>query len=189
MLELSALDWPSDRAALLALDTNHVSDRMLRLELGARSVSLVEQVLPAAIRRAYRLDDIVDALAGYAWVRVARDGGSVVGLAALALEAWNQRARLEHLYVAAGARGQGLGRALVESAMEAARGLGARGVWVETQTSNAGAVGFYERVGFRWCGFDSSLYDPQAVANSEVGIFFWRSVGDDGPALAGATPN
>src|SRR4051794_34856101 len=96
MLELSALDWPSDRAALLALDTSYVSDRTLRLELGARSVSLVEQVLPAAMRRTYRLDDIVDALADYAWVRVARDGGSVVGLAALALEAWNRRARLEH---------------------------------------------------------------------------------------------
>jgi ribosomal protein S18 acetylase RimI-like enzyme len=178
MLELRALDWPADRTPILALDTSYVIDRVLRLEVTARSASLVEEALPVAIGRSYSLAGVIDALQDYGWVRVASDGKEVVGLAVLAVERWNRRARLEHLYVAAGARLQGVGRALVEGAVGAAGSLGARGVWVETQTTNAGAVRFYERSGFRWCGFDTSLYDPKVVVDGDVGIFFWRDVHD-----------
>ena len=185
MVKLRPLDWPGDRAAVLALDTSYTIDRTLRLELSTRSASLVAEELPAPIRRAYTLADVVDALPGYAWVRVAGEGAGVAGVAALGFEPWNRRARLEHLYVAVGARGRGVGRALVEAAVEAAGGLGARGVWVETQTTNYGAIRFYERVGFEWCGLDASLYDPTAVGEGEVGLFFWRSV-DQSSNLAGA---
>jgi ribosomal protein S18 acetylase RimI-like enzyme len=176
MVELRELEWPTDRGEVLALDTSYTTDRRLRLELTSRSASLVEDVGPAPVHRTYGLADVVDALPGYAWVRVARTNAVVTGLAALAYEPWNCRARLEHLYVAQEARRGGVGRALVEAAVGAAGGLGARGVWVETQTSNYGAVRFYERIGFRWCGLDTSLYDPRAVAGDEVGIFFWRDV-------------
>ena len=176
MVRLRTLDWPGDRAAVLALDTSYVTDRTLRLELTPRSASLVEDVLPAPLRHDYNLADTVDALPNFAWVRMAHDGAGVVGVAALAFETWNRRARLEHLYVGAGERGRGVGRALIEAAVEAAGALGARGVWVETQTTNVAAVRFYERAGFRWCGLDSSLYDPAAVADGEVGLFFFRQI-------------
>jgi ribosomal protein S18 acetylase RimI-like enzyme len=71
---------------------------------------------------------------------------------------------------------RGIGRALVEAALEGARQLGARGVWVETQTTNYGAIIFYERTGFSWCGLDTSLYDPAHVSGDEIAIFFWRAV-------------
>jgi len=118
----------------------------------------------------------VDKLGDYAWTRIAHEGTAVIGLAAVSFEPWNRRARLEHLYVAKEARRRGVGRELVEAALQAARSFGARGILVETQTTNYGAVRFYEQMGFQWCGLDSSLYDPQQVAESEVGIFFWRSL-------------
>jgi len=178
MLELRKLDWPTDRAAVIALDTSYVADRRLRLDLTARCATLVEDVLPELVHRTYGLVDIVEKLADHAWVRVANQGAEIAGLAALSFEPWNRRARLEHLYVAKQARRQGVGRALVEAAVQAARALGARGVWVETQTTNYPAVLFYEQVGFRWCGLDSSLYDPQIVTDDEVGIFFWRDLSE-----------
>jgi ribosomal protein S18 acetylase RimI-like enzyme len=110
------------------------------------------------------------------WVQVAEDADAVVGLAAMRLEQWNRRARLEHLYVASQVRGRGIARALVESAMDGARQLGARGVWVETQTTNYGAIRFYERTGFAWCGLDTSLYDPDDVSVNEIAVFLWRAV-------------
>jgi ribosomal protein S18 acetylase RimI-like enzyme len=45
---------------------------------------------------------------------------------------------------------------------------------VETQTTNVRAIRFYERAGFEWCGFDTSLYDPVEVAAGEVALFFSR---------------
>jgi ribosomal protein S18 acetylase RimI-like enzyme len=65
---------------------------------------------------------------------------------------------------------------LIEAALVAARDLDARGLMVETQTTNFGAMRFYERAGFAWCGLDTSLYDPLDVARGEVAIFLWREI-------------
>jgi ribosomal protein S18 acetylase RimI-like enzyme len=176
MIVFRPLHWPADRAALLALDTSSVTDRFYRLEQAGRSISLEETMATSPIHKSYRLADEVDALPTMSWVQVAQDADAVVGLAALRFEAWNRRARLEHLYVAPQARRRGIGRALVESALEGARRLGARGVWVETQTTNYGAIVFYERTGFLWCGLDTSLYDPTDVSGDEIVVFLWKAV-------------
>jgi len=176
VMNLRELDWPKDRDSILALDTSYLADRRLSLDMTARCASLVEELLPMPVRRTYGFINIVDKLPEYPWVRVASDRVEVVGLAALSFEAWNRRARLEHLYVGKRSRGSGVGRMLIEAALQAAASLGARGVFVETQTTNYGAVRFYEQIGFRWCGLDSSLYDLEAVSDGEVGIFFWRDV-------------
>ncbi|HEY3038721.1 MAG TPA: GNAT family N-acetyltransferase [Pyrinomonadaceae bacterium] len=173
---LRPLKWPTDRAALLALDTTFVTDRFYRLEQAARSISLEETMATSPIRKSYPLNSKVDAFPTMSWVQVAQDADAVVGLAAMRLEQWNRRARLEHLYVAPQARGRGIGRALVGSAMDGARQLGARGVWVETQTTNYGAIRFYERVGFVWCGLDTSLYELDDVRVDEIAVFLWRPV-------------
>ena len=175
-MNVRKLDWPNDRDAVLALDTSYVADRRFRLDITARCASLVEEVLPVPVGRTYGLIDVVDKLPECTWVWVASDGAEVVGLAALSFEAWNQRARLEHLYVAKRARGRGVGHALIEATLQAAASLDARGVFAETQTTNYGAVRFYEQAGFRWCGLDTSLYDPETVTDGEFSIFFWRDL-------------
>ena len=94
----------------------------------------------------------------------------------MTIEAWNRRAVLQHLYVTREARRIGVGNALVTAAMEAARDRNARCVWVETQTVNYGAVRFYRSMGFAWCGFATSLYDPGDVGVDEVALFFSRDL-------------
>jgi ribosomal protein S18 acetylase RimI-like enzyme len=55
---------------------------------------------------------------------------------------------LEDLYVDGGARGTGLGRALVDAAVERARARGCRRMELDVNEQNTGAIAFYERLGF-----------------------------------------
>ena len=57
-------------------------------------------------------------------------------------------AYLEELYVAPAKRGQGLGRALLEAAMETARQRGARRMELGTSEDDTAARGLYESAGF-----------------------------------------
>jgi ribosomal protein S18 acetylase RimI-like enzyme len=55
---------------------------------------------------------------------------------------------LEELYVAPARRGQGLGRALLDAAMEAARQRGATRMDIATSVDDTAARGLYESAGF-----------------------------------------
>jgi GNAT superfamily N-acetyltransferase len=55
---------------------------------------------------------------------------------------------LEDLYVADDARRGGLGRALVEAAIEIAAGRGCRRIELDTNERNTGAIALYESLGF-----------------------------------------
>src|SRR3954467_5100158 len=55
---------------------------------------------------------------------------------------------LEELYVVPGLRGNGLGRALLEAAMETARGEGAEQMELGTSEDDTAARGLYESAGF-----------------------------------------
>lgn len=57
-------------------------------------------------------------------------------------------AYLEELYVAPDRRGQGLGRALLETAMQQARERGAARIDLDTSTDDVAARGLYEASGF-----------------------------------------
>jgi ribosomal protein S18 acetylase RimI-like enzyme len=57
-------------------------------------------------------------------------------------------AYLEELYVAPALRGQGLGRALLEAALEHARERGARHIDLNTSEDDVAARALYERMGF-----------------------------------------
>ena len=176
MVELRALRWPEDRAALLALDTSFTTDRGYRIERRAHSFALEEVSIAPSLRKSYPLEKEIDSLATFDWVQVASDGGAVVGLVAMKFESWNGRANLHHLYVAPSARRQGVGRAMIESALREANRSHMRSLWAETQTINYAAVRFYERTGFTLCGLDTSLYDPRKVVDGEIALFFSRSV-------------
>ncbi len=57
-------------------------------------------------------------------------------------------AYLEELYVAPGKRGQGIGRALLEGAMDAAREAGAARMELGTSEDDTAAISLYESCGF-----------------------------------------
>jgi len=73
----------------------------------------------------------------------ARDAGAVVG--SVALEHYGDVALMRSLAVAPARRGQGLGRQLVAAAIERARQLGVRQLYLLTTT----AEGYFPRFGFR----------------------------------------
>ncbi|MFJ3837323.1 N-acetyltransferase family protein [Streptomyces sp. NPDC054904] len=86
------------------------------------------------------------------WVLLAETPeGSVVGYAACAAEFsfWDARHHLhmDCLYLADGARGHGLGRALMDGVAALARELGLDHVEWQTPDWNEGAIRFYDRLG------------------------------------------
>ena len=85
------------------------------------------------------------------------------------------RALIQHLYVSSSMRGKGIGRRLIDSSMKVAKDHNARCLWAETQTNNYPAIQFYKKMGFAFCGLDTSLYDPELVRD-EVALFFSRTL-------------
>lgn len=177
MILLRDLSWPEDRAPLLALDTSFTSDRVYRLQRAGRSFTLEDVVASRSVSKCYPLASEVEMLASLDWLQVACKAGEVVGVVGLGLQQWNRQAILHHLYLERAARHRGIGRMMVEAAVGEARKRGARSLRAETQTINYGAIRFYERMGFEWCGLDTSLYDPAEVQEGEVALFFSRALG------------
>jgi ribosomal protein S18 acetylase RimI-like enzyme len=167
---------PEDRTALLALDRSFRTDRVYRVARTADSFALEEVPAQRPVRKEFPLAD--DLGTGRTWERglVAERAGSVVGFAAFTHRRWNRRTELWHLYVAPHFRGQGIGRALVEEVVAAARDAEMRCVWLETSNLAYPAIQFYRRVGFVLCGLDVSLYDPASDAAGETALFFARPV-------------
>jgi ribosomal protein S18 acetylase RimI-like enzyme len=170
------LHWPDDRASLLGLDTSFTTDRIFQLQQTNHDFKLDETAVEPSFHKSYPLIDIVDLFPSHDWVTIAEHNGGVAGIASMKVEAWNRRAVLDHLYVTREARRMGVGQALVTAAIGAARERNARCVWVETQTVNYGAVHFYRRMGFEWCGLDTSLYDPSDAGVDEIALFFSRDL-------------
>jgi ribosomal protein S18 acetylase RimI-like enzyme len=172
VIALRPLRWPDDRLPLLRLDTSFATDRIVRLERTEDGVRLNLATADPPIHKSYSLAGEIDAIPQYDWVRIAELDDEIAGVATMAMETWNRRAVLRHLYVTSKARRIGVGQALITAALEAAREMNARCLWVETQTINYAAVEFYRWAGFAWCGFDTSLYDPNEVGVDEVALFF-----------------
>jgi ribosomal protein S18 acetylase RimI-like enzyme len=85
-----------------------------------------------------------------------RDGGQPVGYVALTIgdgpSTWDvgdRAAEIESVAVIESERSSGVGAALMEAAIEAARSAGATAIGVGVVHSNADAIRFYERAGFK----------------------------------------
>ena len=81
-------------------------------------------------------------------------GGGPDGFAQLRFRPWvysagqNAHSYLEELYVVPSLRGRGIGRALLEAAMEAARAEGATHMELGTSEDDTAALALYESAGF-----------------------------------------
>ncbi len=99
-----------------------------------------------------RLTEIVTAMLAAAEITVLLVGEGPDGLAVLRFRTaiWTGRpeAHLQELYVVPALRGQGIGRALLEETMDAARAAGATGIDLNTGEADAAARALYESCGF-----------------------------------------
>jgi len=100
--------------------------------------------------------EMLEALAGEAFVLAARRSGDVVGYAFVGIEGpdpvWytgDSRAELIHLSVADGARAAGVGTALMDAVDAELERRGIEDVEIGVDTANHDAVRFYERRGYR----------------------------------------
>ncbi|MFF8267094.1 GNAT family N-acetyltransferase [Streptomyces sp. NPDC016562] len=99
---------------------------------------------------------------------VALDGSDVCGFAAVGYAAWNRRLTIEDIEVEPGRRGRGIGRALMDCADRFARERGAEHLWLEVSSVNAPAVHAYRRMGFTFCGLDTTLYGGTPAAGEQA---------------------
>jgi GNAT superfamily N-acetyltransferase len=95
--------------------------------------------------------DLADPLAHYDAVWVVEDGDRVVGSVAIRA-ACDGEAELKRMYLVPDRRGRGLGRRLLERALEWARDGGLATVTLDTTEEMAAARSLYESVGFRAVG-------------------------------------
>ena len=93
------------------------------------------------------------------------EDGVLLGYVEGSLEQWNNRYRISNICVFDDAwRHSGIGSALMDTILQAAKESGARMVVLETQTCNENAIAFYRKNGFAIIGFDLYSYtndDPQ----------------------------
>ncbi|MFG1914810.1 GNAT family N-acetyltransferase [Micromonospora sp. NPDC048898] len=97
-------------------------------------------------------------------VLIVRDGAEIIGCVAL-VRSSDDVFELSKMTVAPAARGKGLGRQLIEAAIERARQLGATTLFLGSNTRLANAVHLYEATGFQHVSPDQIPLPPYARAD------------------------
>lgn len=86
---------------------------------------------------------------------------------------WNGYAYIDDIAVEAEYRGEGIGRALMQHAIEWARAKGFPGTMLETQDNNVAGCRLYARCGFELRGFDTHLYKAIDPSKDEIALYWY----------------
>jgi ribosomal protein S18 acetylase RimI-like enzyme len=86
---------------------------------------------------------------------------------------WNGYAYIDDVAVDATHRRQGVGRLLIQRAIEWARDKGFPGMMLETQNNNVAACRLYESCGFELGGFDVFLYKGLNRTTDEIALYWY----------------
>ncbi len=86
---------------------------------------------------------------------------------------WNNYAYIEDIVVERRFRKMGTGAALIEQAVQWARGKRLPGIMLETQNNNVAACRLYEKMGFELAGFDRMLYRGLHPETDEVALYWY----------------
>lgn len=105
------------------------------------------------------------------------DGDMPVALLEVTPEVWNNRFRITHIWVMRAYRGKGHGKLLMRHAQTLAEARQARALVLETQSSNARAIGFYLSQGFVFAGLDAYAYTNCDIARREVRLEMVKVLG------------
>ncbi|MFC8981125.1 GNAT family N-acetyltransferase [Streptomyces sp. NPDC057411] len=170
-----------DTEAIEALDGSFTTHTVFHVALTENGFALKEVPVDPPIHKVFPADntdsadgsDGSDALATEGdpnrrtFVAVHGDG-TLAGFAAVSYASWNRRLAIEDIEIAPAHRGRGVGRALIDHAVAFARDSGAVHIWLEVTNINAPAIHAYRRMGFTFCGLDTTLYDGTASSGEQA---------------------
>jgi ribosomal protein S18 acetylase RimI-like enzyme len=161
---------PEDDEALTGRDGSFTTDSVFEVTMTGEGFTIRETPLGSPLRKVFPAedDDVDDADPGPRRTVVAYDGDELCGFVETSYEAWNGRLTVRDIEVAPAWRGRGIGRALMRYALDFAGERGAGHVWLEVSNINAPAIRAYLRLGFVFCGLDTSLYDGTASAGEQA---------------------
>lgn len=147
----TAVPTTADAAALAALKADTFTETFAH--------NNDPNALAAHVTDAFTVDRMVAELTNPACVTMwVLDADAPVGYLKMNLPPNNAEPELadglevEQIYFRRSHQGRGLGRRLIEYAVREARMRGVPFVWLGVWEHNTGAIGFYERLGFRTCG-------------------------------------
>ncbi|MEW6522703.1 MAG: GNAT family N-acetyltransferase [Bacillota bacterium] len=168
----------SDRVTR-AIPFEYTTSFVYRLQEPGTGVGFVlEPVLldePATVRHSYAL---FQKHAGDSRVLVAESGACPVGVIEFSWVAWHNLVRVWNLIVHPGHQRRGIGTALMAAAQAWAGSMGARGLYVETQTTNAPAIAFCRALGLDLWGLCDRFYSNRDRERDEVCLWFgWENPG------------
>lgn len=89
---------------------------------------------------------------------------------------WNNIASLEDIAIDRSLRGVGVGKALIQHAIEWAKRQGLPALRAETQSNNVAACKLYQRCGFRFGGYDEYLYMADPNLKDETALYWYYIV-------------
>ena len=112
--------------------------------------------------------------AGYSLA--AHDNHQIVGIALCEPQSWNQSMLIHEFHILGTYQGRGIGRALMEVAVNQAKEAGLRIVACETQNTNVPAIRFYQSMGFQIEALDLSLYTNQDWPDGEIALWMKHKI-------------
>jgi ribosomal protein S18 acetylase RimI-like enzyme len=105
-------------------------------------------------------------------IELVEDQGRLVGILDMEEESWRQSAWVWNLMLDVDVRGQGLGRRLVQRAIDWSRDRGLRAILLETQSNNTPACHFYAHMGFQLVGIHDWFYSNDDMQRNEIALFW-----------------
>ena len=166
----------TDGERLLNFDTSFSTDHVYRVKISGMSVEIVEEKLDFPFHKVYPFNHIKNDIDEADFVIAVEIAENLAGFAVVKFEKWNKRANLTSIFVAPEFRGRGVGKQLIDAAENFAKSKKAWCLWLETQNVNYPAIRFYLKIGFEFCGFDASLYNPAEVSPGETAFYFCKQL-------------
>lgn len=163
----------ADLNACLLIDhssaTDHVWQMQVRENEAQFGVDFSTVRLPRRMRVEYPrdLEQLVEDWHREEAFLVAEADNEVRGYVDLLALPWQQMGWVANLAVERNYRRRGLGTALMRHARQWARERGLRLLQAEATTKNYPALRFYQKLGFRFCGFNDHYY-----SNQDIALFF-----------------
>ena len=159
-----------DLNACLALDHGFVTDHVWQMAVREvdRGFTMTFQTvrLPRQMPVQYPRDveQLVEDWQRAEGFLVAEVDGEIRGYVDLVTQRWQKLGWVTNLAVDRGHRRKGIGTALVQHARQWAWDEGLQMLSVETTTKNYPALSFYQKLGFKFCGFNDHYYTNQDIA-------------------------